>query len=100
MIIVRDIFQLHFGKAREALEALKHLPLGDREGHMRVLTDLTGEYYTLVMESSFPSLAAWEADMQQLQDPEWRQAYSRFTPLVMSGRREIFREVEMGEAKG
>jgi hypothetical protein len=95
MIVVRDIFQLHFGKAREALELLKQMPMGNRENHLRMLTDLTGEYYTLVMESSFPNLAAWEADMQQMQDPEWRKVYSRFTPLVMSGRREIFREVEM-----
>lgn len=95
MIVVRDIFQLHFGKAREALEVLKQMPLGDRENNMRLLTDLTGEYYTLIMESSFPSLAAWEADMQQLQNPEWREVYGRFTPLVMSGRREIFREVEV-----
>ena len=95
MIVVRDIFQLQFGKAREALEILKQMPSEDSQVRTRLLTDLTGEYYTLVMESSYPSLAAWEADMQRLQDPEWRKVYSRFTPLVMSGRREIFRQVEM-----
>jgi hypothetical protein len=98
MIVVRDIFQLHFGKARDALEILKQMPMPTGGSSTRVLTDLTGEYYTLVMESSYASLAAWEADMQSMDDPEQRKMYSRFTPLVMSGRREIFREVEMGQS--
>jgi hypothetical protein len=98
MIIVRDIFQLHFGKAREAIAVLKegreHLKeQGYVVGHL--LADVTGEYYTLVMESTYESLADFEAAMSKAtQDPEWRNAYTRFTPLVHSGRREIFRIVD------
>ncbi len=56
MILVRDIFQLHFGKAREAIEVLKkgqELLKGEGYEVGRLLADVTGDYYTLVMESSY-----------------------------------------------
>jgi hypothetical protein len=97
MIVVRDVFALHFGKAREAREAL----LEGRErlrdaGYpvTRVLTDVTGEYYTLVMEASFESLAAYEEALRRATDDDgWREAYARLVPLVRSGHREVMREV-------
>lgn len=98
MVVVRDIFQLHFGKAKEAIALLKEgrEHLGNQGYEVgRLLADVTGDYYTLVMESTYESLAAFEEAMSKAtEDPEWRQAYSRFTPLVHSGRREIFRIVD------
>lgn len=98
MIVVRDIFQLQFGKARDAIAALQD---GQRrlkeKGYAvnRIMTDITGEYYTLVMESTYESLAAYEESLNQaIQDKDWKDAYSRFVPLVKSGRREVFRVVE------
>ncbi len=102
MILVRDIFQLKFGKAREAIAAWKEgtefmkkvgLPPG------RVCTDLTGApYYTLVFESTYESLTAFEAAhakaMGTSSYKEWRAWYERFIPLAESGRREIFNIVE------
>lgn len=98
MIVVRDIFQLHFGKAREAIAAVKEMQRLEKDmGYpvSRILTDVTGEYYTLVMESSFGSLADFEAALQRSFDnQEWRTWYSQFVPLIREGRREIFRVVE------
>lgn len=98
MIVVRDIFQLQFGKARDAVAALQE---GQRrlteKGYevSRIMTDVTGEYYTLVMESTYESLAAYEESLSKaIQDADWKEVYSRFVPLVKSGRREIFRVVE------
>lgn len=96
MIVVRDIFQLHFGKAREAIALFK-----EGRDHLtaigypvdRILTDVTGDYYTLVMESRFENLAAFEATMGGSPPEAWQQVYARIVPLVRSGKREIFREV-------
>jgi hypothetical protein len=96
MILVRDIFQLHFGKSREALELMKEgRALEIEMGYpvKRVLADLTGPYYTVVSESLFESLADFERAATNF-SPEWRAWYGRFTPLVREGRREIFRVIE------
>ena len=98
MLVVRDIFQLHCGKAREAVALAKEMrTLEQAAGYpvSRLLTDVVGEYYTLVMESTFENLAEHEAGLSQgTQDPQWREVYARFVPLVRSGRREVFRVVE------
>lgn len=99
MILVRDIFQLKFGKAKEALalwkdgaEIIKRVGYGPE----RLLTDLVGpSYYTFVMESTFDSLADLEKELGRVfADAEWSQWYQKFLPLVESGRREIFNIVE------
>jgi tetratricopeptide (TPR) repeat protein len=93
MILVRDVFQLHFGKAKEALALAKEdQAIARRHGFQpaRILTDLTGEYYTLVMESTAETLGEMETALQEAtQSQEWRDWYARFVPLVRCGRREI-----------
>ena len=61
----------------------------------RMLTDLTGDSYTLVMESTYNSLSDYDDRLQDTQGhDEWRKWYDKFIPLVDSGRREIFRIVD------
>jgi hypothetical protein len=64
MILVRNVFRLKFGKAREAVAIMKDgLAIQKKLGSdvsTRLLTDLTGEFYTLVLELTVPSLAALE----------------------------------------
>ena len=99
MILVREVFQLRFGKARDAKAMWKegsailkkhNLPAG------RVLTDLVGPYYTFIIENTHKDLAAFESSFQNEQGMkefgEWYQ--TKFAPLVESGRREIFTIVE------
>jgi hypothetical protein len=95
MIIVRNIFQLKFGKAREAIALGKEgLALIEQYGgsSSRLLTDLVGpSYYTLVVESTYDSLAEFERAGEQLMaDEVWRAWYAKFHPLVEEGHREIF----------
>ena len=60
----------------------------------RLLTDLTGPYYQLVMESEYESLAAFEAALEQApKTPAFREWFPRFAALIEGGRREIFRVV-------
>ena len=66
MIVVREVFQLHYGKAREAIALVKEMSrMGPSMGAKppRLLTDQVGRYYTLIMEMEFESLAALEKAM-------------------------------------
>jgi len=100
MILVRDIFYLKFGKAKEAKVLLAEgKEINKKYGfdNSRALTDLvTGHSYTLVLESTWDSLTAWEGAMKQgLGAKEWQQWYAKFIPLVESAGREILNIVEL-----
>lgn len=95
MIVVRDVFQLRFGAAREAValwqEGIEFLRRSAAVRDARLLTDLSGQYYTLVLETTFDDLATYEREMRDSTgNPEWRAWYARFVPLAESGRREMF----------
>lgn len=104
MILIRDVFHLHFGKAREAIALAKEgRELERRAGYhvSRILTDLTGDYYTLVMESTAEDLGAFEAALKEaIQNQAWREWFAKFVPLVREGRREVFRIVEDESIRG
>ena len=96
MIIVRDIFRLKFGQAKEAtalwkqaVEMLKKTGYGVRDA--RLLTDLAGPaYYTIVLETTYESLSQWEQSHQTTKDnAQFRQLYQQIMPLTEDGRREI-----------
>jgi hypothetical protein len=94
MILVRNVFRLKFGKAREATALMKeNEALTKRHGNhpTRYLTDLTGPFYTLVMEITYDNLAALEtAQSNMMGSKEFSQWYQKFIPLVESGHRELF----------
>lgn len=99
MILVRNVFQLKFGKAREAVAALKEgVAIQKRLGvdvNQRLFTDLTGPFYTLVLELTLPNLAAMEATLSKsMGDKEFQASYQKFAALVESGHREMFHFVE------
>lgn len=98
MILVRDIFNLKFGKAKEAKALLKEsMEIGKKYGFGsgRALTDLTGPSYTLILETEWKSLSDWENSMKSgLGADEWQKWYQKFVPLVESGCREIFTILE------
>ena len=97
MILVREVFQLKFGKAKEAKTLWKEgVVIVKKAGYaVRALTDLTGPFYTFVVEISFESLADFEKGAQDmLGAEEWGKWYQKFSPLLMSGRREVFTIVE------
>ena len=97
MIVVRDIFQVKFGRMREVLEFGRQLQKsfpGPPERRPRLMTDLVGPYYTLVMEGTFKDLADYEKSMSQ-EMPGMSESYHKnFVPMIDSGRREIFTIVE------
>lgn len=98
MIVVREVFQLHYGKAREAIALAKEMLAAGSSIDAkppRLLTDAVGRYYTLIMESEYESLAAFEKAMaEEFADGSTSDLNARFVPLVMEGRREIYRVVQ------
>ncbi len=101
MIVVRDIFQVKFGKSKEAtaiwkqgLAIIKTKPFGS--GPVRMLTDLAGApYYTLVLESTFDSVSQWEQASTSLRsDSAWKAWYPQVATVMDSGRREILSVIE------
>ena len=99
MIVVRNVFRLKFGKAREAVAAMKEgVAIQKRLGvdvNQRLLTDLTGSFYTLVLELMLPNLAALETTLSKvMSDKDFHANYEKLVPLVESGHREVFNVVE------
>jgi hypothetical protein len=101
MIVIRNVFQLKFGKAREAVALMKEgLAIQKRvmsgsEYSSRVLTDVTGPFYTLVLELTVPNLSTFESQAPRLfGDKEWQAHYQKLAPLVESGHREVYSVVE------
>ncbi len=101
MIVVRDIFRVKFGQAKEAtalwkqaIQLLTQLGFGVRGA--RLLTDLAGpSYYTFVLETSYDSLAQWEqAHVNARGNADWRKLYQQIMPLTEEGRREILTVIE------
>lgn len=101
MIIVRDIFRLKFGQSKDAVPLWKEAVAKLRASgygaiNIRLLTDLAGApYYTLVLESTFNSVAEWEkAHIAARSDPEWKTLYAKITPHTDSGHREILSVID------
>ena len=99
MIIIRNAFRLKFGKAKEAVAAIKEAVAAQKKSGSsfgyRILTDLTGPFYTLVLEVTAPSMAAMEAEMpRNMSQPEFQAAYQKFVPLVESGERQVYTIVD------
>ena len=101
MIVVRNVFRLKFGMAREALalmkenRAIEKRVMSGLEYSSRVLTDVTGPFYTLVLELTVPNLATFESNAPRLfGDKEFQANSQKMNALVESGYREVFSIVE------
>jgi hypothetical protein len=101
MIVIRNVFQLKFGKARDAVAlmkdgmAIQKRVMSGVDFSTRVLTDVTGPFYTLVLEITVPSLSTFESNTPRLfGDKEWQAHYQKLGALVESGYREVFSIVE------
>ena len=99
MIVIRNVFQLKFGKAKDAVALIKEgVAIQKRAGmdySQRVLTDVTGPFYTLVLEMTVPNLATYEKEAPRVMgDKDFQATYQKLIPLVESGYREVFTLVE------
>ncbi|MBI3943226.1 MAG: hypothetical protein HY326_09455 [Chloroflexi bacterium] len=67
-------------------------PLGRNS---RILTDLSGPFFTVFTEAEYDSLGAQEATAQEIfSHPQFGEWFERMMLLVESGRREFYNLVE------
>ena len=94
MILVRLVFQAKFGKAGELANQFKTgtRQIGERYGgRSRVLTDLSGQFDTVVLEIEAENLAQWERNRSEVfASPEFRETFARTSELIQSGKTEFF----------
>jgi hypothetical protein len=99
MIVIRNVFRLKFGMAKEAVALLKEgVAIHKRAGadiSARIMTDVTGPFYTVVLELTFSNLSTYEKEAPRfMADKDFQANYQELVPLVESGYREIFNVVE------
>ncbi|HUS14760.1 MAG TPA: hypothetical protein VM536_07045 [Chloroflexia bacterium] len=92
MIMVRTVFQTKWGKAEAVVASmaatLRHNPEA-AEHKLTLLTDLSGEFHTVVMQGQWETLGAWEQFRHRMfSSPEFRE--NRQDELMVSGRQEFY----------
>jgi hypothetical protein len=100
MVIARQIFRAKYGRGDELVALFQELNARLREAggsapRFRILTDLSGPFFTVVTEAEVESLAAWEGAFRESMARPWMgEWFGRMAPLVESGSREFFAVVE------
>lgn len=100
MLIIREVFTAKPGQASKLARLFKKGFGGDAKMH--VMTDLIGDYNTVVIEMQVESLAEFEKQMEEYKsgkpdprmDPRVAEEMSKYTEMYMTGRREIYQIVE------
>ncbi len=96
MIVVRGVFQAKYGRGDELVQLLREArALWPSGRNARTLTDLSGQFFTVVTEAVYESLGDWEAEAQGFfADARFAAWFERMMLLVESGRREFYNLVE------
>jgi hypothetical protein len=93
MILARQVFQVKYGHMDEILSALKEFSerAQNSGGVSRILTDLSGQNFTLVFETKAESMDAfWEGLQASFKDPEMAAMTGTFMQYIESGHREFY----------
>lgn len=96
MILVRQVFQAKYGRGDELVVLLKELRgILPRGRDLRILTDASGRFFTVVTENEVDSLADWEQSFKEsMGKREMGDWFARMVPLVESGSREFYTIVD------
>jgi hypothetical protein len=100
MLIIREVFTAKPGQASKLAKLFKKA-FGS-EPNSRVMTDLIGNYNTVVVEMQVNSLSEFEKQMEEYKsgkpdpnmDPKVAEELSKYTEMYTTGRREIYQVVE------
>ena len=96
MILVRGVFHAKYGKGDELVQLMKEGNiLWPSNRFNRILTDLSGPFFTVVTEAEYESFSEWESDAERVfSDSRFGAWFDRMVPLVESGSREFYNLVE------
>lgn len=97
MLIIREVFTAKPGQASKLAKLFKRAFTQDR--NLVVMTDMVGDYNTVVVEMQVNSLAEFEKQMEEYKsgkeqvNPEVADEMSKYTEMYVTGRREIYQIV-------
>lgn len=100
MLIIREVITTKPGQASKLATLFKKVFSSDPTAV--VMTDLVGNYNTVVVEMKVKNLAEFEKQMEEVRsgkpdptmDPKVAEEMSHYTEMYLTGRREIYRIVE------
>jgi hypothetical protein len=91
MILVRDVLQAKYGKGGDLVALFKEARKWPQKYAQRILTDASGQFFTIVVETEAESLADWEKRFNAiLALPQFRDWFTSTMTLVDTGRREFY----------
>jgi malonyl CoA-acyl carrier protein transacylase len=94
MIVIREFFIAKPGQASKLAAMIKDV-MSESKDDVRIMTDLTGEFNQVVMETKLTDLAAFEERMKEYSaNQAMRDKMKGYTDLWTTGGREIYRLVE------
>ncbi len=90
MVLVRLVFQAKFGKAADVVAGMKEMAAtmqasGGRARHVRILTDLSGRFDTVVQELEYDTLDGFLQDLAAMSSAPESQADSERGLEFMEG---------------
>ena len=95
MIIVREVFIAKPGMASRLAKLMKSVMREVPNARCRVMTDLTGQFNKVVMETEFESLLAFDQRMKDYANNSvLADKMVGYTEMYKTGRREIFQVVD------
>ncbi len=90
MLIVREVFIAKPGQASKLAKLMKSVMDG-MPTKCRVMTDLTGDFNRVVLETEVGSLAELENRLQEYgKDEKMKEKMKGYTDMYLTGSREIF----------
>lgn len=96
MIIVQETFIAKPGMAGKLSKLMKSVLSQEGTGsRIKVLTDLTGSFNTIVIQTELDGLQAFEQRMKDYaQNSSWKDKMVGYTEMYVEGKREIYQVVE------
>ncbi len=92
MIVVHEVFVAKPGQASKLAGLMEEVAEAGMLGKCRVLTDLTGSFNRVIIETELESLAELEKRLQDHAKNEALKAKMKgYTEMYVSGAREIYR---------
>ena len=100
MLIIREVFTAKPGQASKLAKLFKKAFGNDPK--VLIMTDMVGNYNTVVVQMQVNKLADFEKEMEEYKsgkpdpkmDPKTQEEMSKYTEMYLTGRREIFQIVE------
>jgi hypothetical protein len=100
MLIIREVFTARPGQASKLAKLFRRAFAAEQ--NTIVMTDMVGDYNTVVVEMQVKSLSEFEQQMEEYKsgkpdpkmDPAVAEELSKYTEMYVTGRREIWQIVE------